>query len=165
MDKDTVRRGLEAIHVQYGEAIGICVGDLLFFLGYELLTPSVIALASREFANVAVAQMQDVSGGGDTLATYTYKTARYTFSLPMMAGAILAGADKNTTDLLEKLGEAMGLLFQIRDDELDESKSKLANLKPERTQRANDIILKLSIAESHKKELAALVDFCQNRTK
>ena len=165
MDKDTLRRGMKAIHVQYGEAIGICVGDLLFFLGYELLTPNGIALASREFANVAVAQMQDVSGGGDTLATYTYKTARYTFSLPMMAGAILAGADKNTTDLLEKLGEAMGLLFQIRDDELDQSESKLGENKLNFARQANTIIRKLRIAQTHKKELAALVDFCQNRTK
>ncbi|MBP7088981.1 MAG: polyprenyl synthetase family protein [Candidatus Omnitrophica bacterium] len=47
---------------------------------------------------------------------YDYKTARYTFSAPLVTGAILAGADKNETDKLYKFGIYLGRAFQIKDD-------------------------------------------------
>ena len=53
------------------------------------------------------------------LKMYTYKTGRYSFSLPLMAGALLAGADPVLAGpAWSLLGEILGILFQIRDDEL-----------------------------------------------
>lgn len=129
MDRDTTRRGKPTIHVQYGsDAIAMCVGDILFFLAHELLSGiSVQAVSDRIFQEVGIAQMQDVSfslkkdtpSKKEILDLYKYKTARYTFALPMMAGAMLAKADKRVTNNLEKLGEAMGILFQIQNDTLN----------------------------------------------
>lgn len=167
MDHDAIRRGKPAFYIQYkSEALAMCVGDLLFFLAHELLSKTEVQTVSDQiFQEVCVAQMQDVSGHvDDQLTMYRYKTARYTFSLPMMAGAILAGADKRTIDRLEKLGEAMGVLFQIRDDELDQERT-VSDLKAGLNQRAKNIIRSLLIGQTHKQELAALVDFCQNREK
>jgi geranylgeranyl pyrophosphate synthase len=45
-----------------------------------------------------------------------YKTASYTFIRPMMTGAILAGADAETRELIRQLAENLGLAFQLRDD-------------------------------------------------
>jgi geranylgeranyl diphosphate synthase type I len=115
--------------------MGICAGDVAYFLAFELIagadvTPGVraalLALAARELTSVGVAQMQDVAWGGtpasaeeaDILRMYTYKTSRYSFSLPLRAGAMAAGADPALQARLDEIGETIGVLFQVRDDEL-----------------------------------------------
>ena len=52
----------------------------------------------------------------DVLLNYSLKTARYTFSCPMIIGAILAGADDREIKKLEKIGLFIGQAFQIQDD-------------------------------------------------
>ncbi|GAB1481401.1 geranylgeranyl pyrophosphate synthase IdsA [Treponema sp.] len=162
MDRDRVRRGQETVHVgyerslaegsyddpeHYGEALGICAGDLAYFAAFSLLSsfpPSsgtaqcACSLAARELALVGIAQMQDVVNGAvraqtknsfrpavsadpseeGILKLYRYKTGRYTFSLPLSLGASLAGADPLVKTILEQAGEVLGLLFQLKDDEL-----------------------------------------------
>jgi geranylgeranyl diphosphate synthase, type I len=49
---------------------------------------------------------------------YRYKTGRYSIGLPLVTGAILAGQKPPVTDIIWKLGENLGILFQIKDDEL-----------------------------------------------
>ena len=100
----------------------------------------ILALCGSGLGEVAVAQMADVSWGAgsgevpedEILAMYRGKTARYSFSLPLAVGALAAagraggrpgsgGAGSAVEDLvrlLYELGEKLGLLFQIRDDEL-----------------------------------------------
>ncbi len=138
MDHDTMRRGQRTIFAQYGvnhfgESMGMCAGDIGFFFAFELLADmsqqkyAILPLICRELVKVGVAQMQDVSVGNqkeipseaDILNLYRYKTARYTFSLPLMVGAILAGQSEATINILEKLGEDLGIMFQLKDDELD----------------------------------------------
>lgn len=48
-----------------------------------------------------------------------YKTARYSFARPLLAGAQLAGADARQQSLVMQLGEELGIAYQIRDDLLD----------------------------------------------
>jgi geranylgeranyl diphosphate synthase type I len=150
MDRDPVRRGKPSLYQQYadvaardghadalhaGHALGICAGDVAYFMAFELLAAAktdsgvlarLLTLCARELSAVGIAQMQDVawSGGAlivdvaDILRMYTYKTGRYSFSLPLLAGALLAGAPAEQRARLETFGESVGLLFQIRDDEL-----------------------------------------------
>lgn len=119
-----------------GAAMGICVGDIAIFLSVELLASlpasqavvgqRLLYLFARELSCVGFAQMQDVyCGAAKTLPTradimnlYRYKTARYTFSLPLMLGSMAAGKPMRTVQQLEKLGEHLGIIFQIKDDEL-----------------------------------------------
>ena len=150
MDRDLTRRGRATIFHQYaqaatrqnnadpghvGEALGICAGDVAFFLAFELLAvlpvpeavrAPLVGLCARELTAVGVAQMQDVAWGASRepvddrriLSMYCYKTGRYSFSLPLMAGGLLAGLDPVRLGQLESIGESIGILFQIRDDEL-----------------------------------------------
>ncbi|WP_319558767.1 polyprenyl synthetase family protein [Marispirochaeta sp.] len=150
MDRDPLRRGNPAMHVQFtedlkndrafdpertGESLGICVGDIAFFLGYEILSSiqahytvlgKLMTLCSREMAGVGLGQMQDIRAGvlpeppaeDEVISLYVHKTGRYTFSLPLMAGALLGGADDRSLGILSRLGEHLGVIFQIRDDEL-----------------------------------------------
>lgn len=118
-----------------GEALGICGGDVSFFAAFEILAGldlppdvyrSILSLASKEMGYVGVAQMQDVVNGcleepvaeNDILKLYLYKTGRYTFSLPLMTGGLLAGCSQETIAVLERLGESLGIIFQLKDDEI-----------------------------------------------
>lgn len=150
MDRDVKRRGKSSFFYQYkalgdrnkfadsyhfGESLGICAGDIGFFLGFGLLAElkadaSVVRDMSRVFSRelnyVAVAQMQDVFAGyvkgvldeETILKVYLYKTGRYTFSLPLILGAMLAGQKESETLTLSKIGEKLGIIFQIKDDQL-----------------------------------------------
>lgn len=118
-----------------GESLGICAGDVSGFLAFEILAaldlePTLLrelfALTSHELTLVGLAQMSDVYNGGiaaevgfeDIIQLYRYKTGRYTFSLPLMSGALCAGADQKCRQLLGDLGELFGIIFQIKDDDL-----------------------------------------------
>lgn len=121
--------------IKTGESFGVCLGDLAFFLGHHILSliqPDTLSsrltnLFSSELAKVTIAQMQDVYGGNtsgqlpqdEILAIYTYKTGRYSCALPLVAGAIIGGASEQTCKHLWKLGTSMGILYQIKDDELN----------------------------------------------
>lgn len=151
MDQDIQRRGNETVHQQYcsfgqnksiidphhfGISMGICAGDIGFFLAYEILSQlsvepairnKILETFNKELVNVGLAQMQDVyfcndqwdCNEEDILSLYLFKTARYTFSLPLITGALLCDIDENELQNLVSLGMSMGILFQIKDDELD----------------------------------------------
>jgi geranylgeranyl diphosphate synthase type I len=123
----------EAGHL--GEALGICCGDMALFIAFDILCGlktsggvqgRLLSRYCRELEYVGLAQMADVwqgaSPGGtareDILALYRCKTGRYTFSLPFAAGLILAEQEEKTVNHFVLLGEKMGILFQIKDDEL-----------------------------------------------
>ena len=150
MDQDAMRRGRPAVFAQYaqlgeskgvagsrhyGESLGMCVGDIAFFLAMEIFSvlhvplivrQQIIGLCSREITYTCAAQMQDVHWGSanervsdaEIERLYVYKTGRYTFSLPLMIGGILTRQSPATLHRLEAIGEKMGVIFQIRDDEL-----------------------------------------------
>jgi geranylgeranyl diphosphate synthase type I len=121
--------------LDYGKAMGICIGDIGFFIALDICSDvlenhpykkEVMALLYQELIIVGLAQMDDVTFAStpnmppteQILRMYLYKTAHYTFSLPLSLGAILTGKSQEIVKDMEKLGENMGLLFQIRDDEI-----------------------------------------------
>lgn len=132
--RDETPTGRERSRYQYGLSMGICAGDVSAFLAIHLLSQleaptetrgRITELTAREITLCGLAQMQDVHHGyvdsaedAAILNVYTYKTGRYTFSLPLMIGAILAGADDQALHGLGRLGEQLGRIFQIRDDQL-----------------------------------------------
>jgi geranylgeranyl diphosphate synthase type I len=155
MDRDTMRRGNTTVHTQYerdaaaaqasdpahhGVSLGVCAGDVAFFLGFHALAAlpvpaaiqerarKVAAFSAQELCWVGVAQMQDVQSGAgglgadpspaQILRVYRYKTGRYTFSMPLVVGAMLADAGPAHREALDQAGENLGVVFQLKDDEL-----------------------------------------------
>jgi geranylgeranyl diphosphate synthase, type I len=119
----------------YGQGMAICVGDIGFFFADKLITHmscdsdtkiALIQFLSTELLNVGIAQMQDLEFAStseipteeEILLMYKYKTGRYSFVLPLVLGALLAGKKRNELTQLEELGELFGILFQIKDDEI-----------------------------------------------
>ncbi len=155
MDRDTMRRGGATVHAQYesdataahaadpvhhGLSLGVCAGDVAFFLGFHTLASlpvpesfrerarKVCAFSAQELCWVGIAQMEDVRNGASgigrnpepaqILKVYRYKTGRYTFSLPLVVGAMLADAGPAHIEALDQAGENLGVVFQLKDDEL-----------------------------------------------
>ena len=131
----------------YGMSLAICAGDIAIFLAFEAMAglpgPAERAAAAQrlfaaEFGLVGLGQMRDVEAGSsrrtpserDILDTYRVKTARYSFSLPIALGWILGGGRAAALPVLRGLGEDLGLIFQIKDDELGLFGSPKATGKP-----------------------------------
>jgi len=119
----------------FGLSMGICAGDLSFFIAFEIIShlkfssdiiKKIQQYIYKEINKVVLAQMQDMYFGlsdiipkvEDIIILYMYKTARYTFSLPLILGSICCGRNDDIIFLFEKIGEILGILFQIKDDEL-----------------------------------------------
>ncbi|MFT4343432.1 MAG: polyprenyl synthetase family protein [Candidatus Woesearchaeota archaeon] len=132
----------------YGVSMALCVGDLAFFMASSMIARfsshsslvshekySLSMLLHQELMRVALGQMQDIENGlSDTitsedtvLAMYSWKTASYTFALPLKLGCLLACMHTSEIDeqfiekectTLSQLAYHLGILFQLRDDEL-----------------------------------------------
>lgn len=119
----------------YGESMAICIADVAFYLAFRLMSDLDTDKETSEkastkfwdyFSAVGMGEMMDIDTGASTeeleeediMELYRNKTANYTFSLPMATGAILAGADDQITGDLEEIGKIIGIIYQLRDDEL-----------------------------------------------
>ena len=120
---------------EYGKSMGMVVGDASFFLTYELMgnvdvTPvirsRIMHRYSKELLKVTLGQFLDYHYGRthqersskEITRMYHLKTGAYTFTLPCILGAYLAGKTDRNIENLEKLTGNLGEIFQIKDDEL-----------------------------------------------
>lgn len=155
IDRDEVRRGQKALHVQYrseeisdreAKNLAMCAGDVAYFLAFKLISDSdiqsteALSIFSSTFARVGLGEMTDVELSvkegeiRDIIQMYRDKTASYTFAMPLRLAAVLAGRDDRRD--LKNLGLKLGVLYQIKDDHLDLFSEKGDTGKPD----ASDIV-------------------------
>jgi geranylgeranyl diphosphate synthase, type I len=120
---------------RFGYGMGIVNGDYGFFLSYLLLAKlkinqntfsAVVDEFSAELQHVSLGEMEDyyldsnisTPTKAEILKCYQDKTANYSFCWPLRIGYILGGIEKNKLDNITRLGELLGLIYQIKDDEL-----------------------------------------------
>ncbi|KFE71279.1 polyprenyl synthetase family protein [Hyalangium minutum] len=136
-DQAELRRGGPALHHllgagRAGEDLAVVVGDHLFSRSLEAMLSSELrgaSAASRYYLAVcrhtAAGQYLDLRLASAPLSQVTLlqalrvahlKTARYGFCAPLVCGAMLAGADSELCEALERVGRHVGLAFQLRDD-------------------------------------------------
>lgn len=136
MDNDDLRRGKPTNHKVFGEATAILAGDALLTYAFEIIARSDVyspeqAVQLIRMLSVAAGpagmvggQAADMEGEKKTLSLaeleyiHHHKTGRL-LAFSVMAGALIGGADKAETALLETYARHIGLAFQIRDDILD----------------------------------------------
>jgi geranylgeranyl pyrophosphate synthase len=128
MDEAAVRRGAASANARYGNTVAILTGDFLFSRASNLLAelgPDAVRVQARTFERLVVGQIQETMGpgeGDDPIEHYLSVLAGKTGSLIATAaqfGAMFAGVDAATTDVLRRLGEEIGVAFQLSDDILD----------------------------------------------
>jgi len=141
MDNASLRRGHPTLHKTYDEVTAILVGDGLNTYAFELIAISPL----HNDVKVALIKELSQNGGlngmvlGQAIDCYfenkplsleevkflhIHKTAKL-IAASLKMGAIIVNLDKNLQKKLYNFGIDLGLLFQIQDDILDETKTSL----------------------------------------
>jgi geranylgeranyl pyrophosphate synthase len=124
-DKPSLHQALGGDHKAISEAV--CLSDLGFFISFKLLGNSgakVFEVFSQSLMDTVLGEMLDIdllygeSSEQDSLKIAMLKTASYSFSAPLVIGAILGAGDKGLLQKLEKFGTNAGIAYQIQDDVL-----------------------------------------------
>lgn len=135
MDDDDYRRGRLTNHKKFGEAMAILAGDSLFLDPFGLIAMadlpsqvkvaliSELSLAAGSFGMVA-GQVLDMQGEGQVISLEDLKTihANKTGKLltyPFVAAGLIVQTEQFVQEKLRRIGELLGLAFQVRDDILD----------------------------------------------
>ncbi len=129
-DDSEERRGLPALHRQYGVPLALNAGDALHAYMWGALLKADIPAAYAEVLNMIhrtaegqhldlawVQQEQWNQSAADYLDMVRLKTAYYTVVVPLRLGAIAAGRHPDVR--FEEAGTLLGAAFQIRDDVLN----------------------------------------------
>jgi geranylgeranyl diphosphate synthase type II len=140
MDNDEYRRGRKTTHVVYGEGMAVLTGDALLNYAFETALKAFefepsnnrIVTALQVLANKAgiygmlggqvvdvEAEKKDRLLSGEELLFIHEKKTGALLQSSMMIGAILAGAEKEQIELVERAARCIGVAFQIQDDILD----------------------------------------------
>ncbi len=122
--------------IHFGMTMGILSGDLANQLALEIISESdfpldrknkLLNIVATEISKVCFGQIHDILLNydfpkgyqeADILKVHLYKTATYTYRLPLFAGAVLAGATDEELKILDEYAVPSGIAFQIRDDVL-----------------------------------------------
>tara|TARA_B100001094_G_C18154169_1_gene785447 strand:+ start:305 stop:1993 length:1689 start_codon:yes stop_codon:yes gene_type:complete len=135
IDQDPIRRGLDAVHVQYDDATAINAGDAMLAVGFEILAESedipenrlshLIRSIGKMVRKVAEGQQEDIEfenredvSEQDYIDMIAGKTSAM-FETCARTGAILGNADEDTVENMAQWGLNLGLCFQLMDDLID----------------------------------------------
>ncbi len=189
IDEADKRRGLDTINAKYAGHIGIskaiCIGDLGFFISYNIINNAnisddlkieIMKVYSKTLYNTVNGEIIDVELPLKSLEyhkkmddkliydIYVNKTAWYTIIGPILIGASSANASSLDKEKLMKMGENLGIAFQIKDDLLglyseDDSMGKTLNDIKEGKQT---IIYKYAIDHANKEEIEIINKYYGN---
>ena len=136
MDNDVLRRGKPTVHVRYGEAQALLVGDALQALAFELLAPEtgvdpamacalcrLLARASGAHG-MAGGQAVDLASVGLALDQAALEQMHRLKTGALLQASVAMGAacgapDTHAVQKLLGFGASIGLAFQVVDDILD----------------------------------------------
>lgn len=128
MDEALTRRGVESVNARWGNLVAILAGDFLLARASEIaasLGVEVAALLARTIGRLCEGQVGELKTAfsaqrteDEYLQSISGKTASLT-SAACRIGALTAGLERARVDALSVFGEAVGMVFQIRDDVLD----------------------------------------------
>ena len=148
MDNDAMRRGKPSTHRRFGESTAVLAGNSLLTLAFEIISSRKSLLTARH-KNKIINLLANCSGhtgiaGGqeldlkfekkrkkiDQIIDMQRKKTGKLFSFCMQSAAIIANKSNKEIASLGKIGEEIGLLFQLSDDFLDIKGSKKIVGKP-----------------------------------
>jgi geranylgeranyl diphosphate synthase type II len=132
MDQAPLRRGNETVHQKWDTNTAILSGDAMMIESYRILSESpaqhlhaLLQTFNEVALGVCKGQELDMSfeSRGEVHHDEYVEMIRLKTAIllggALQMGGILAGADTATQEHLYKIGEELGLAFQLRDDYLD----------------------------------------------
>ncbi len=142
MDDDKVRRGKPSTHIKFGEASAVLAGSSLLTLAFEIIADKNYKI-NPKIKNKIIKFLAyssghtGIAGGQELDLKYEKKTKSFKkiidmqkkktgklFSFCLYSAGVLARKKDKELKYLTKLGEDVGLLFQLADDFLDIKGSK-----------------------------------------
>ena len=141
MDNDSIRRGKPSTHIKFGEASAVLAGSSLLTLAFEIITSKKFNLDSKIKNEIArylasCSGHTGIAGGQELDLRYENKKKSINqiiemqkkktgklFNFCLYSVGVVANKDKSEKLFLSKLGEEIGLLFQLADDLLDKKGS------------------------------------------
>ena len=148
MDNDLMRRGKPSTHKKFGEATAVLAGNSLLTLAFEIISDKRNLLPPKkknEIINLLshCSGHSGIAGGQELDLKFENKKKKFhqiinmqrkktgrLFNFCIQSVAIIANKNKKERERLGKLGEDIGLLFQLADDSLDIKGSKKMVGKP-----------------------------------
>jgi len=132
MDHAGIRRGMPAVHIKFGENSALLSGDAMSMMAFRFLSQceasklmSAFPLFSTTALEVCEGQQYDMEFEerdqvtiSEYLEMIRLKTA-VLIACSLKMGALLAGADEHSCQLLYDFGILTGIAFQLQDDWLD----------------------------------------------
>ena len=148
MDNDLMRRGKPSTHKKFGEATAVLAGNSLLTLAFEIISNKknvislkqkneIISLLSNCAGHTGIAGGQELDlkfekkkKTSDQIIDMQRKKTGKLFNFCFQSVSILGNRNKKEQIKLGRLGEDIGLLFQLADDFLDIKGSKKIVGKP-----------------------------------
>lgn len=145
IDDADIRRGIDALHVKFGEKTAVLCGDYLFCLAFDLAA----AISPREtdrdkvdgvlpsyLTEICLGEIRELSNTGNLDLTereyfriISGKTAAL-FQASFHAGFLLSDEPREAGDAYIETGKQIGIIFQLTDDCLDFVSTQKAAKKP-----------------------------------
>lgn len=127
MDEADRRRGVESANSRWDNTVAILAGDVLFAHASRLMSEidtATVAHFADTFQELVTGQMLESIGArdGDPIAHYLKVIEGKTGVLIASAaylGALHSGASREVVESCQRLGAAVGMIFQIVDDIID----------------------------------------------
>ncbi|MEC7168999.1 MAG: polyprenyl synthetase family protein, partial [Pseudomonadota bacterium] len=204
MDNDMMRRGKPTTHKKYGEATAVLAGNSLLTLAFEIISTEINLLTFKQKIEIIkllsnCAGHTGIAGGQELDLKFENKKKKFSqiidmqrkktgklFNFCLQSVTIVGNKSNNEKKKLGKLGEEIGLLFQIADDFLDikgssklvgkqikkdkkKGKSTIINLVGDKNALSyadklkKKILLKLKKHGKNAKELIDTIEFIQER--
>lgn len=138
LDRDSVRRGVDAVHTKYGSDKAILAGDALIAKAIELASPYggvVVKRAAEAAKNMCAGETLDIERqkSGRPMSLDEYKTIAElkTASLIATSTSVVADyIDDVSRNALYDIGFNIGMSFQIRDDIMNYAGTEALAKKP-----------------------------------
>jgi len=148
MDNDKIRRGKPATHIKFGESTAILAGNSLLTLAFEMIVDKNYKIEHKAKAELVKALAfcsghTGIAGGQYLDLNFEKKKKNFSeivdmqrkktgklFNFCCFASGIIAKKNIKELKSLSKLGEDIGLLFQLADDFIDLKGSKKLAGKP-----------------------------------
>ncbi len=119
----------------YGQSLALCLGSICLYLAQlaldktsfsaplkdqlrQNLNQEIIRTYFAEMLDSKITALREDPSMTEVLEMYRFKTARYTFSLPLQLAGLVNNLPQAEINSLILLGEKLGLIFQIKDDEI-----------------------------------------------
>jgi len=132
MDKAPLRRGMQTVHVRYGEPTALLSGDVMLIVAYDYLNKiktdyvhRIINLFNQAAKQVCEGQQLDMDfeksdhvNLDDYIRMIELKTS-VLLAASLQLGAVLGGAGRGNQQHLYEFGRNLGIGFQLQDDFLD----------------------------------------------